>query len=77
MGNSREPSAGRVAARAKGDLGQEQASVTEPDLEGAFSDDGVDLTLIRWMLRQSPTERLRAAQQLIDATWALRSNSET
>ena len=49
----------------------------EPTLEGAFSDDGVDLTLIRWMLQKSPIERLRAAQDLIDATWQLRSDIET
>jgi hypothetical protein len=53
------------------------AAEPEPDLEGAFSDDGVDLTLIRWMLRRTPTERLQAAQDLIDATWALRADSET
>lgn len=52
-------------------------TAAEPNLEGAFSDDGVDLTLIRWMLGQSPTDRLRAAQSLIDAAWALRNNSET
>ena len=49
----------------------------ELDLEGAFADDGVDLTLIRWMLRRTPTERLQAAQDLIDATWALRTDGET
>jgi hypothetical protein len=56
---------------------QPTGTSAEPTLEGAFSDDGVDLTLIRWMLQQSPTERLRAAQDLIDATWALRTESET
>ena len=49
----------------------------EPILEGAFASDGVDVTLIRWMLRRSPTERLEAAQKMIDATWALRTGSET
>ena len=44
----------------------------EPTLEGAFSPDGVDLTLIRWMLGLTPTERLRTAQQWIDDTAALR-----
>lgn len=52
------------------------SNTAEPDLEGAFSEDGVDLTLIRWMLRRTPTERLQAAQDLIDATWALRTDSE-
>lgn len=44
----------------------------EPTLEGAFAADGVDLTVIRWMLERTPEERLEAAQQLIDAAWALR-----
>jgi hypothetical protein len=65
-------SAGAVAAP-----GPSNATDLEPDLEGAFSDDGVDLTLIRWMLRRTPTERLQAAQDLIDATWALRADRET
>ena len=46
----------------------------EPTLEGAFSADGVDLTTIRWMLGRTPEERLQAAQQLIDAVWALRGD---
>jgi hypothetical protein len=44
----------------------------EPTLEGAFSDDGVDLTLIRWMLRLTPAQRLQTAQSLVNATSALR-----
>jgi hypothetical protein len=48
----------------------------EPTLEGAFSDDGVDLTLIRWMLKLTPTERLRAAQDLIDAASAISPERE-
>lgn len=47
----------------------------EPTVEGAFATDGVDLTVIRWMLEKSPEERLEAAQQLIDAAWALRRDS--
>jgi hypothetical protein len=31
----------------------------------AFSDDGVDLTLIRWMLSLSPAERLQVLQSNI------------
>lgn len=33
--------------------------------EPAFSEDGVDLTLIRWMLSLTPTERLEALQDVI------------
>ena len=53
----------------------EDASVdpgAEPTLEGAFAPDGVDLTAIRWMLERTPTERLQAAQDLIDAVRTLR-----
>jgi len=56
--------------------GGEPTAASEPTVDGAFADDGVDLTLIRWMLRRSPTERLRAAQAIVDATWALRGGRE-
>jgi hypothetical protein len=49
----------------------------EPTTDGAFAPDGVDLTAIRWMLARTPTERLAAAQDLIDAAWALRGGDET
>ena len=48
----------------------------EPTLEGAFSDDGVDLTVIRWMLKLTPAQRLQAAQDLIDGASGLRSEDE-
>jgi hypothetical protein len=42
--------------------------VAHPPLEGAsseptHSEDGVDLTLIRWMLSLTPTQRLQTLQQ--------------
>ena len=49
------------------------AANDEPTTAGAFAEDGVDLTVIRWMLNLTPTERLRAVQDLIDAASALRS----
>jgi hypothetical protein len=52
-------------------------TAAEPSIEGAFSSDGVDLTLIRWMLQRSPTERLQAAQDLIDTSWELGGGRET
>ncbi len=67
---------GRTSGEVPAGLERQSGPAAEPTLEGAFSDDGVDLTLIRWMLQRSPTERLQAAQDLIDATWALRSESE-
>jgi hypothetical protein len=33
----------------------------------AYSDDGVDLTLIRWMLSHTPSERLQALQQNVQS----------
>ncbi len=36
------------------------------------SPDGVDLTLIRWMLEMTPAERLEALQSFIDSVWELR-----
>lgn len=37
------------------------------------SEDGVDLTLIRWMLSLSPLERLRIAQRYASAARRLRN----
>lgn len=39
-------------------------SGTDMDLP-AHSEDGVDLTLIRWMLSLTPEERLKAVQQYV------------
>ena len=38
-----------------------------------YSDDGVDLTLIRWMLSLSPVERLRTAQRYATTAQRLRN----
>ncbi len=58
----------------------EAAEATEaPELiepSKAYSEDGVDLSLIRWMLGLSPKERLEAAQDMIDTVWLLREASE-
>ena len=43
----------------------------------AYSEDGVDLTLIRWMLSLTPAERLQALQQYVDSVLTIRAwNSE-
>jgi hypothetical protein len=39
----------------------------------SYSDDGVDLTLIRWMLSLSPLERLRTAQRYANSAQRLRN----
>ena len=36
--------------------------VVMPSSRPAYSDDGVDLTLIRWMLGMAPAERLRVLE---------------
>lgn len=38
----------------------------------AYSEDGVDLTLIAWMLSLTPRERLEVAQSAVDAVHRLR-----
>jgi hypothetical protein len=38
----------------------------------AFSDDGVDLTLIRWMLSLTPLERLQVLQSSVTSIVTLR-----
>lgn len=58
---------------AKPALSGDATSDGEPTLDGTSSPDGVDLTVIRWMLERTPTERLQAVQDLIDAAAALRT----
>jgi len=48
----------------------EKASLLEHDL--IYSEDGVDLSLIRWMLSMTPTERLQTLQQYILSIMRLR-----
>lgn len=43
--------------------------------EQAYSEDGVDLTLIRWMLSLTPTERLHMLQKSVQSLVRLRSGS--
>ncbi len=42
----------------------------------AYSEDGVDVSLIQWMLGLNPRERLEAAQDMIDTVWMLREAAE-
>ena len=44
------------------------ASAQAVDHEALYGDDGVDLTLIRWMLSVTPTERLQVLQE---QAWSL------
>jgi len=43
--------------------------------ETAYSEDGVDLTLIRWMLSLTPTERLEALQEHLWGVMRLRGDA--
>ncbi len=43
----------------------------------AYSEDGVDVSLIHWMLALSPMERLEAAQDMIDTVWMFREAATT
>ena len=53
---------------------QGTAHTAPPGLEGpSYCEDGVDLTLIRWMLSLTPAERLRALQNAVRSILRLRS----
>ena len=41
-----------------------------------YSDDGIDLTLIRWMLSLSPGQRLEVLQDQVDSLRILRAKFE-
>jgi hypothetical protein len=49
--------------------------VPESQDEQTYSDDGVDLTLIRWLLSLTPTERLQTLQQSVQSLMRLRDAS--
>lgn len=44
--------------------------------EPVHNEDGVDLTLIRWMLDQTPVERLRALKEFVESIERLRACAE-
>lgn len=44
----------------------------EPQPRAEYSEDGVDLTLIRWMLSLTPAERLQFLQRQVNAILAIR-----
>jgi hypothetical protein len=49
---------------------------TEADQQ-AYSDDGVDLTLIRWMLSLTPAQRLDVLQGFADSVAEIRARNTT
>ena len=52
---------------------QNAESADEAPLLPIYSEDGIDLTLIRWMLSLSPLERLRTAQRYANVAKRLRN----
>jgi hypothetical protein len=44
----------------------------EPQPQAEYSEDGVDLTLIRWMLSLTPAERLQFLQRQVNGILAVR-----
>jgi hypothetical protein len=53
----------------------DESAASEPQMRAMYSDDGVDLTLIRWMLSLTPTERLRVLQQWVRSIERLRGGA--
>ena len=51
---------------------QAQMANPEPQPQAEYSKDGVDLTLIRWMLSLTPAERLQFLQRQVNAILAIR-----
>jgi hypothetical protein len=49
--------------------------LVQPSESSAFAPDGTDLTLIRWMLSLTPTERLDVLQAHVDAIEAVRAEN--
>ncbi len=50
---------------------------TPLEAEQTYSEDGVDLTLIRWMLSLTPAERLQVLQQNVRSILRLRGEIDT
>ena len=51
-----------------------ESSPPLPALSTAYSEDGVDLTLIRWMLSLTPAERLEVLQNTVASILRLRGD---
>ena len=50
-----------------------EKKVSTPEVTQDYSDDGVDLTLIRWMLSLSPEHRLQVLQDAVRSVMSLRN----
>ena len=67
---------GAAMEQEKGRLPVGDAECSEVEPLPTYSDDGVDLTLIRWMLSLTPAERLDTLQQFVD-TFVRRDHAGT
>jgi hypothetical protein len=50
-----------------------EGAETHPPVDPTYSEEGVDLTLIRWMLSLTPEQRLRALQNHVRTILRIRS----
>jgi hypothetical protein len=50
----------------------ERDTQPQADYSTDYSEDGVDLTLIRWMLSLTPAERLQVLQRQVNAILSIR-----
>ena len=62
-----------MAGRYSKDIAKESPNASEES--SSYSDDGVDLTLIRWMLSLTPAERLQVLQNQINSIHRIRRES--
>ena len=58
----------------KNPLSEEPSS---PGITKTYTNDGVDLSLIRWMLSMTPTQRLQTLQKNIRSVMRLRGEKST
>ncbi len=50
----------------------DEVPITDPNDRRLYNEDGVDLTLIRWMLSLTPAQRLEELQRQVSGIWRLR-----
>jgi hypothetical protein len=53
-------------------MAESEAGTSNPALPPEYSEDGVDLTLIRWMLSLTPAERLQFLLERLASVQAIR-----
>jgi hypothetical protein len=59
----------------KSSKSSDKEKLCPPEKSSLYSEDGVDLSLIRWMLSLTPAERLQVLQQNVRSIIRLRSES--